>query len=90
MKTIQYVWSGYWGMVFFGLRDICNKSPLLWLGIACYLFSGLIVYNAFNLNSGAFSLPDNIKHQIMVIMVAFALYCLYLGGYLIYKSKRQG
>jgi hypothetical protein len=89
MKTLQYIWSAYWGTVYFGIRDIYRAGVLKLMGIACYLISILSLINAFNLNSGAISIPDNVKHQLRPIIVLFALYCLYMGGYLIHKSKRD-
>lgn len=89
MKTAQYIWSGYWGMVFFGIRDIYRRGILPWMGIACYALSILDLVNTFTLSSGAFNLPDKVRHQLLPVMVVFALFCLYLGGYFIHKSKRD-
>lgn len=87
MKTITIAINSFLGTVIFGIRDI---GFFKWGGIACYLLSGIILSNAFILKREAFLEQSDMKHQLFVLMVLFALFLLYFGGYLIYKSKRDG
>jgi uncharacterized membrane protein len=86
MRVIVYALNSFCGTVWFGFLDV-GKS--LWTGIACYLMAGFILSKAFILKLDALNEQSNVKHQLFVLMVLFALFCFYLGGYLIYKSKRN-
>lgn len=87
MKTITMAINSFLGTVIFGIRDIGFYK---WGGISCYLLSGVILSNACILKREAFSEQSDIKHQLFVLMALFALFLLYFGGYLIYKSTRNG
>ena len=85
MKTVIYILKNYAGTVWYGFIEI---GKMKWLGIVLYIFSGHLLNNAFILKLDALKHADKTRHQLFVLMVLFALFCLYFGGYLIFKAKR--
>jgi uncharacterized membrane protein YozB (DUF420 family) len=61
----------------------------LWGGFSVTLFSGLMSVQAIVIKLEAIKEHSNIKHQLFIIMAAFALFCLYFGCNLLIKSKRD-
>lgn len=86
MRTIVYILKNYAATVWFGFIEIGKGK---WLGIVLYIFAGDLLNNAFILKQEALKHADKAKHQLFVLMVLFALFCLYFGGYLIFKAKRH-
>jgi hypothetical protein len=86
MRTIVYILKNYAATVWFGFIEIGKGK---WIGIVLYIFAGQMLNNAFILKYEAVKYVDKVKGQLFVLMLIFALFCLYFGGHLILKAKER-